>query len=660
MSLVICSNKSQNINSSVQNNQRPYSFVNNLKQTHIVPKDSEIAVQSVKIPKDGKIEISEGDRFYSWFGEHLNRTSLTTPPQQPKETTCTPIATQPFLENGEREVYVNIEEFNRRLTEGMKIGLPHPDMFGDGGSTAVVKSDLVYGSGFEGFKMTYKYNTSMGTTDVFNDADKFQFLDTATPGITITEIAGNKGTKFNCTRDGSTNNIAWGYDKPISHMGGRCVFDLTNLQNATGGYGPGADASNPGGQDFMVGLARYNNGLNSAEGQPSYFSPDGPAGLRSDVFYDYAVSCERITSTSNYFLKIYQCVKDPDVDNQVHMQEVQYYRGQSNPVGPYGEWAKSPFSSGTRSGRINLSTNASNIDRIGFKVDNEKVSIFYMVKGSTAEVQIASTSYIGGSTEAGKGNYPVPSRQTNWNMYPKVMLTNATGTFTSLDISTYQGREMKLGNQVFRGGDSTSDWFNRMENLGVELEYCAEIDCRYMFDLSDLTTEYVQHGFTDATDVLDNYEQILILKEDNTNYLDTDGANMDKTLGFTNRAVLDWAGGTADTSRGIFYTSDTKPTLVNDNSLFIRLNNFTNRSVNAGTGRPSKILYHIPRFDTSGREYGTGLYFEPQERVYIQLNNSEDLYVNEFALDVCQDDEVLADDLVGETIICLHIRDKSE
>jgi len=34
--------------------------------------------------------------------------------------------------------------------------------------------------------------------------------------------------------------------------------------------------------------------------------------------------------------------------------------------------------------------------------------------------------------------------------------------------------------------------------------------------------------------------------------------------------------------------------------------------------------------------------------------------VNEFALDVCQDDEVLADDLVGESIICLHIRDKTE
>ena len=68
MSLVICSNKSGNINTATQNNQRPFSFVNNLKQTHKVPKNSEIAVQSVKITKDGLIELSKDDKFFSWFG----------------------------------------------------------------------------------------------------------------------------------------------------------------------------------------------------------------------------------------------------------------------------------------------------------------------------------------------------------------------------------------------------------------------------------------------------------------------------------------------------------------------------------------------------------------------------------------------------------------
>ncbi len=652
MSLVICSNKNGNLNTATQNNQRPFSFVNNLKQTHKIPKHSEIAVQSVKITKDGLIELSQEDKFYSWFGEHLNRQSLDTLPQQPFQTTCAPIGTQPFLENGENEVYVNIEEFNRRLTEGMKRGMPHPDMFGDGGD-GVVGSTLQYSSGFQGFQLGYKYNTSLGTTNVFNDYNKYQFLDTTTPGMTITD-EGASGTKFVCTRDTDLNNIAWGYDKPLSHMNGRCVFDLSGLRNASNGFGPGADASNPGGQDFMVGIARYCNGEGAPDGAPAYFSNDGPGGPRSNVFYDYAMSCEQISETSNYYLKLYQCVYDEGTGG-VHMQEIQYYRGQTNPVGPYGEWATSPFGSGTRSGRINLSSNASAIKKIGFQLDNEQVTIFYETDAG-AEVIIAGVNYIASPTLAGKGNYPVPSRQTNWNMYPKVMLSNALGTHNFCTISDYQGRVMKLGNQVFRGGDGTSDWFNRMENNGTDFAYALEVDSRYMFDLSDLTTIYTQHGYTSASGIMDNYEQILILKEDNTNYLGTEGANMEVTLGFRNRAILDWATGVADTVRGIKYTSDTKPDLLNDNSLFIRLNNFTNRSINAGTGRPSKILYHIPRFDTSGREYGTGLYFEPQERVYVALNNSEDLFVNEFALDVCQDDEVLASDLVGETIVCLHIR----
>tara|TARA_R110000803_G_scaffold66836_1_gene128428 strand:+ start:596 stop:2575 length:1980 start_codon:yes stop_codon:yes gene_type:complete len=653
MSLVICSNKSGNLNTSIQNIQRPFSFVNNLKQTHKIPKDSEIAVQSVKITKDGLIELSKTDKFYSWFGEHLNTQSLTTKPQIPAETTCVPIATQPFLENGETEVYVNIEEYNRRLSQGMKIGIPHPDMFGDGGTAGVVESELDYTGGFQGFKMTYKYNTSLGTSNVFNDHNKYQFLVDIDPGMTITD-EGASGTKFTCTSDGDLNNIAWGYDKPLSHMGGQCVFDVNNLRNASGGFGIGADPTNPGGQNFMVGLTRYCNGLNKDIGAPRYFQSDGPGGQRSDIFYDYAVSCEQLVDDdpgADYYLRIYQCTAhDTNFLGGVSMQEVQYYRGAT--TGPFGDWATSPFTSGSGEGRINMTANGEKIRKIGFKVENEKVSIFYTTDAD-ADVIIAGVNYIVSPTLAGKGNYPVPSRQTNWNMYPKVMLTNNTGTQNNLTLDAYQGRIMKIGNQVFRGGDGISDWFNRMENAGTDSD---DIDTRYMFDLSDLTTIYTQHGFTSASDVLDNYEQILILKEDNTNYLGTEGANMEKALGFVNRAILDWSVGTTDTVRGIYYKSDTKPVLTNDASLFIRLNNFTNRSINAGTGRPSKILYHIPRFDTSGREYGTGLYFEPQERVYVALNNSEDLFINEFALDVCQDDEILAKDLVGETIICLHVR----
>ena len=109
----------------------------------------------------------------------------------------------------------------------------------------------------------------------------------------------------------------------------------------------------------------------------------------------------------------------------------------------------------------------------------------------------------------------------------------------------------------------------------------------------------------------------------------------------------------------VVFISDAIPLIQSNKSMFIRLDNFTQRSLNAGTGRPSKILYHIPRFDQSNREVGAGLYYEPQERVYVRLFNTEQLVINEFDLSICDNKEVLVEDLSGQTIICLHVRPSS-
>jgi hypothetical protein len=73
-------------------------------------------------------------------------------------------------------------------------------------------------------------------------------------------------------------------------------------------------------------------------------------------------------------------------------------------------------------------------------------------------------------------------------------------------------------------------------------------------------------------------------------------------------------------------------------------------------GRPSKIVYMLPRFDNSGNSQGTGLFYEPGERVYLQLGNTEPLYLNEFAITMCDENEILVDTLTGNTVVILHIR----
>ena len=70
---------------------------------------------------------------------------------------------------------------------------------------------------------------------------------------------------------------------------------------------------------------------------------------------------------------------------------------------------------------------------------------------------------------------------------------------------------------------------------------------------------------------------------------------------------------------------------------------------------PSKILYQIPRFSSSGKEYGN-LYFEANEKTYVKLNNSEQLNINQLQVDIVNVDETYVRDLVGQTSVVLHFR----
>ena len=101
--------------------------------------------------------------------------------------------------------------------------------------------------------------------------------------------------------------------------------------------------------------------------------------------------------------------------------------------------------------------------------------------------------------------------------------------------------------------------------------------------------------------------------------------------------------------------STSVPVLVGDVSLFIRLNNFTQNSINARQGTLSKIVGHLPRFDNSGNETG-GLYFEPNEKTYISLGNTDEILINSFDIDIVYDNETLCTALSGKTIVVFHIR----
>tara|TARA_R110002096_G_scaffold174423_6_gene350177 strand:- start:5293 stop:6036 length:744 start_codon:yes stop_codon:yes gene_type:complete len=239
-------------------------------------------------------------------------------------------------------------------------------------------------------------------------------------------------------------------------------------------------------------------------------------------------------------------------------------------------------------------------------------------------------------------------------------------------IGSHNGKNMQLSNfdahpNTFNSWslyNPDNNWYVRNEHRGLT-GILNELDIRQMYDYSigpDAAPTYVPVGI-DSKDSFYLADQAIqfILAPSTLTYQHTENANMAITLGFEQSPVLAPSinGTVSATIPKVSYTSDGEPSLMTTASLFVRLDNFTQQSYNAGVGRPSKILYHLPRFDTSNREIGNGLYFEPTERTYVKLNNSETLYANEMSISIANDNEQLATDLVGKTIVVLHFRKSS-
>ena len=130
-------------------------------------------------------------------------------------------------------------------------------------------------------------------------------------------------------------------------------------------------------------------------------------------------------------------------------------------------------------------------------------------------------------------------------------------------------------------------------------------------------------------------------------YTDGDGKDPTKPASQTLTKVND-----------IVMYSQKRPNPIGANQLFVRVSSLAHNSFNGNKGSISKILYGIPRWDARGNESG-GLYYEPHERVYVDLNyNEKDLVLNDLNIQIVDINEQEATDLTGNTVCLLHIREK--
>ncbi len=663
MSLVTCSNGSP---SSAYDryalDQAPYRFRNHLVNPIDVPPNSEVAVINVKVNKSGLIKLSRKDLYYQFFNINMrtNADALSEIGNIDRTTKSTgmPCRASPQILTDADYEYVNIDEFAERMTESMLLSNPHPDLDRVNTKCEIARDHggIIIGAGFVGFKLTFQYLGNTTTDTHTGDWSRLTNAYGLAPRMNV-GIGGGGTVEIVCDADAqqdNTNyNLVWANENPLSHQDGKMIVKLADLHN-------GADSYNKG---WAVGLSRPTK---SSKGGLVYLDPSKNDLSANNHFYDYVIYNEQTGAGTNYYLKAGHCVyndeddgDDFDAGRPMMMKEIIYYDDGSGNYSP-DTWNTFITAPPGETARYNMSTNTEKWDELMFQLQNEQMTI--SIRSTTGGANsVKNTWYIitGYSMVASKGatklNIPKPAGQSCWNLYPKAMIR---GNGREMEISEYYGRQTP-----YKAIDERGDWFIRNVSEGTA-NNPLQVDSRWFNRITTGTDIYKQRGVSGAGAkmLLEDYENIIIMSDGDPHYQNTEDADMQMRLGFSSRSVLDDSAGTR-TDQKIVYVSDNVPNLIDYSSQFIRLDNFPQRSYNAGQsrgGRPSKILYHMPRFDTSNRDKGTALYYEPNTPIYCKFNNTESFKLNELQLSICDKEERLVEDLSGDTIISLHFRQSDQ
>ena len=228
------------------------------------------------------------------------------------------------------------------------------------------------------------------------------------------------------------------------------------------------------------------------------------------------------------------------------------------------------------------------------------------------------------------------------------LYTAATGgTWDMLDDGSTDGINRGRSSWELVNGTLAGDTHVRLLNSRFWMNYGI---------LLGAPSSYIHDGMAGGpANNFTRQKQVMILKEQDLNLFPyTQQADATKMLGFELRPIVDFSAISA--AHNFIVESITVPLILPTSSIFVRLHGFNQETTNAKARGKSDIIAHLPRFD--GVNATGPLYLEPNNMVYIDLNNPNEVKVNSFDLSLCYSNEQYATGLAGTTIVCLHFRPK--
>tara|TARA_R110000803_G_scaffold140861_2_gene207393 strand:+ start:1589 stop:3433 length:1845 start_codon:yes stop_codon:yes gene_type:complete len=613
MSLVICSNEIPGSSVRTSQYQAPYSFHNHLDQPLKIPANSEVAVQSLKVNKEGSITLSPATIWYQYFGVPVG-----TAGDQEKYTS-TPHYVD-FGIDGNTEVITDIAARDY-LAPALNRGVPNPETFGL--ATAVPKRDA-QGNDFAGWDMTFQQRSTGKGLDNKPQIWENQFGTTGTAGGLSFNSASNTLTTTGKTGEARVRNIAMGEDTPLALNEGEFIVDLVGLK---------AGASNV---NWGVGLRRA-CGASLGECINPLYNGAAAETLNQEVECDFIVGAFQKVAKGDRWLRAFHLVEDSDhtaydPEKPLSMRNIEY------------------TNNGSFAAEYNWSQGNLDFTKVKYTVKNEDIKAeLYSASTSSWHVLIDTTG-----ANATKDKRFKPVADTCRNLYPYVSIQGQAGaTQAFVTIDKWSGRQITN----FKYADPANDWWAYLLSVNLWPSIGKEVDTRIynQFDTGSINIEHDFKGIN-ASGTFEDYEYIMVVKPDTDFYPPSDRAEASVFLGYDNQSVVQKT--SINGSSVVSFLSLTVPELKSTTNIFVRLNNYNVQSYNAGQSTTSKIIYAAPRFSTGTDQSVGGLFFESPERLYIDLNNPSDMVSNMFDISLVNEDNTLATDLQGKTVVILHFRQK--
>lgn len=640
MSLVICSNTESDVETTARKQSifKAFSFRNSLSSTFELPENCQVALQSCKINLDGTVSVGDDSRImFQYFGGYVN-TDVVADADTIEGTTGSPIRT-PLFDDIQGVKDLSAEDLATEIQKAMNKYIYHPNL------KSLCKCEVKRNAGtfeFEGFEFTYEQNNTLATTIPPTGKDRNAYYpriqdgrDLAFKNYTYTGTNGSfTTTNYNKRTSAVVFNVP-----PLSRSSGVFEVDISGCMNASHCR-------------FSVGLGRaspvvsYDDKFN-----PPYYRFNRGIDFDSALpaFIDFGISCGIRGNGADRNIRLVHTPVRSDLRRGLAGSR-NYTRFPTRTFLDYTTPAPGGVN-GSFTALYNAQTNASAIDRVRFTVDGETVNVD-LVDSVTPKVYKLCHYNVA----ANKESNIKPLGQSCWNLHPILQIKTTPGSAAhEMAITEYNGMNANYPLDDYDFTKITKGGWSEAATLSGDSDVVLDFENRPWNDYGNASNAPNPLGLS-TVDVNGRYSvqnPVLVLTPSNL-YTPSFGANTHLLLGFGSIPVD--TGWDTTTDKTWIKASTAIPKLLSTKSIFVRLENFTQQSLNARQGNRSSIIAHLPRFD--GQNETGRLFFQPSQMIFLDLNNSEPIKLNSFDISFVYSNEQYAEAIVGQSIVALYFRKK--